>query len=435
MHDSRVQPVFREIDIDPSSIDVGRLLRRRGSARLRGWSDDRPADILLPWASRVVELRHPDVVKTRDLFRMCEGWRSKADSDSGEIFVSGWIAMIAYEVGAAHEGSRFKTGTPEPATMFARHDRSIVLRNGRTYIHCSDDELDASIDDIRDSLRSPATRRIERQVVHTSLDAALHRSQVEKIRELIARGEVYQVNLTRRFEVEASTDAVALLDFLTAGDSTRCSALLRGDDWTVASASPEVFLSFDRATGEAASRPIKGTIEKHGDPLREQEALESSAKDAAEHLMIVDLVRNDFGKIAPPSHVTVDDYRKVIELPNLFHLESKVVARGLEDVPLDEIFFALFPAGSITGAPKHAAVRFIEELEPVPRGIYTGAIGFIEDRGRAEFSVAIRTAVVTKQQVRYHAGGGIVWESDPHAEERETMAKARRFFRFFSEDE
>lgn len=429
MHDCAVERALHEIDIDPGAIDLAHLLRRHGSARLRGWSDENPADILLPWPSRVIELRTPDVERTRELLRMCDSSAGRARSRSSEVFLSGWIAMISYETGAAHENADRRGEASEPAALFARHDRSIHVRDGRTFLYCDAAEYDESLEEIRHSLGRPELSSRAPETVRSSLDAARYRMLAEKIRELIARGDVYQVNLTRSFEVEASIDPVELFDFLTADGSTRCAAFIRGEGWSVASASPEVFLSFDRATGEASSRPIKGTIEKRGS--RDRDLLDSSAKDAAEHLMIVDLVRNDFGRIAPPSQVAVDEYRKLIELPHLFHLESKVVARGLRDVPLDEIFFALFPAGSITGAPKRAAVRFIRELEPVARGIYTGAIGLIADDGWSEFSVAIRTAVVTADLVRYHAGGGIVWESDPHSEEDETIAKAKGFLQFF----
>ena len=189
-----------------------------------------------------------------------------------------------------------------------------------------------------------------------------------------------------------------------------------------------MLLRFDRNTGIAESRPIKGTV-RRGDATAIN-ALLASEKDASEHLMIVDVVRNDFGKIAPPGAVSVPAFRTVQTLEHVHHLESTVRATGLRDRSLTDVLAALAPAASITGAPKRAAVQMIRDTEPVPRGVYCGAIGFIDFRGHAELSVAIRTAVATEDEVRYHAGGGIVWDSDAAAEDDETRAKSMAFLRF-----
>ena len=144
--------------------------------------------------------------------------------------------------------------------------------------------------------------------------------------------------------------------------------------------------------------------------------------------MIVDLVRNDLGKVAPPGRVSVPHYLTVRTIPHLHHLESTVRADGLGDTTVAQLFDALFPGGSITGAPKRAAVAAIREIEPCARGVYTGAIGFVGVNGVSEFSVAIRTAVITGEETRYHAGGGIVWDSDARAEDDESRAKSVGFF-------
>jgi anthranilate/para-aminobenzoate synthase component I len=147
--------------------------------------------------------------------------------------------------------------------------------------------------------------------------------------------------------------------------------------------------------------------------------------------MIVDLVRNDLGKVAPPGNVRVAEYKSVKSLTHVLHLESIVEARGLGSDVLYPLIRALFPAGSITGAPKRAAVHAIREIEPCARGVYAGAIGYVDRRGGAELSVAIRTAVIGDGVCRYHAGGGIVWDSDPGAEDRESFAKSIGFLRTF----
>jgi anthranilate/para-aminobenzoate synthase component I len=280
----------------------------------------------------------------------------------------------------------------------------------------------------RQGRRFPTPRPGRGAPIRDSL-SGVHQKLVERIRHCIRDGDVYQVNLTRSFTADIQVDANDLYAALTAPDPPQCAALLRGDGWSIVSASPEVMLRFDRRAGVATSLPIKGTVRSSGDDAAEVAKLLASAKDEAEHLMIVDVVRNDFGKVAPAGRVSVPDYRAVRTLDYVHHLESTVRAEGLEDVSVADVLAALAPAASITGAPKRAAVHLIRELEPEPRGVYCGAIGWIDADG-AELSVAIRTAVVTERSVRYHAGGGIVWDSDPAAEDDECRAKAAPFFQF-----
>ncbi|HVE71625.1 MAG TPA: anthranilate synthase component I family protein [Thermoanaerobaculia bacterium] len=316
-----------------------------------------------------------------------------------------WEGFISYEALASEENAVPRdVQPPEPAAFFAWRERA-------------------------DAPELPRVTRPYTATVRDSLGGGLHRKLVERIRQCIRDGDVYQVNLTRVFEADVRVDAGELYVALTAPHPPQCAALIRGDGWDVVSASPEVMLRFDRASGVATSMPIKGTVRREGNHVAEIAALLASAKDEAEHLMIVDVVRNDFGKVAPPGRVSVPEYRVIRTLDYVHHLESTVRADGLEGASVADVLAALSPAASITGAPKRAAVQLIRELEPVPRGVYCGAIGWIDATG-AELSVAIRTAVVTERSVRYHAGGGIVWDSDPEAEDDECRAKAAPFFQF-----
>jgi anthranilate/para-aminobenzoate synthase component I len=377
-----------------------------GAALLEGWSDARTWRISLPW---------PEETRTLPWARACD-WRSFVDEladfepepiEHDSPFVSGWVGFVSYEAMACAESVSPRADHPaEPAAFFARHRRALFLDH-------TDDAPSAS----------PA-----RAIVHDSFGGGAYGRAVERIRGAIRDGDVYQVNLTRSFSVRERCDPAALYRTLTAPHPPRSSAFLRGDGWSIASASPEVFLRFDRNTGVAESRPIKGTVRRGG--AGAIDALLASEKDASEHLMIVDVVRNDFGKIAPPGAVSVPHFRTVRTLEHVHHLESTVRAEGLQGRSLADVLAALSPAASITGAPKRAAVQMIRELEPVPRGVYCGAIGFIDFRGHSEFSVAIRTAVATEDEVRYHAGGGIVWDSDAAAEDDETRAKSAAFLKF-----
>ena len=260
----------------------------------------------------------------------------------------------------------------------------------------------------------------------TSLDRAGYCARVERIREHIAAGDVYQVNLCRLLSapLPPEADPVALAHRLAAGNPAPYLGVLdTGQDWVV-TASPELFLR--RAGEEITSGPVKGTA-----PIGEAFA----AKDFPENIMITDLVRNDLGRIAAAGTVTVDALLRAQDHPGLRHLVSIVSARLRPDIGWPEILSATFPPGSVSGAPKYTAVRAIRELEPVPRGIYCGAIGFI-DGSRAELAVGIRTFFTTEGATRLHfgTGAGITYASDPAAEWAETELKAARLLAVAGED-
>jgi anthranilate/para-aminobenzoate synthase component I len=253
---------------------------------------------------------------------------------------------------------------------------------------------------------------------------------VETIREGIARGDVYQVNLSRRMRFAARVEPFVFARALYADNPVPFAVLLVEADWAVVSNSPELFLDVDLAQRRAVTKPIKGTIARGAtepeDALRRRDLL-ASAKDAAENVMIVDLLRNDLGKVAEPGRVETTAMRVLKSFRHLHHLESTVEARLRQDVRLSDVLRATLPGGSITGAPKRAALRFIHDLESVPRGAYCGVAGFVRGDGRAVVNVAIRTAILSQDTVDYHAGGGIVWDSSAEAEWRETEAKSREF--------
>ena len=190
----------------------------------------------------------------------------------------------------------------------------------------------------------------------------------------------------------------------------------------VLSASPERFLRFDPATRRVQTSPIKGTA-----PAGELPRLLASAKDRAEHVMIVDLERNDLGRVCEPGSVRVDRMLEPMDLPTVHHLVSTVQGTVRPHVGVAAMLRATFPGGSITGAPKVAAMAAIEELEPVRRGVYCGALGWFQPGGAFDLNVAIRTAVVQGDALHVHAGGGIVYDSTPEGEHEECLLKARAF--------
>lgn len=247
---------------------------------------------------------------------------------------------------------------------------------------------------------------------------------VRTIRDLIARGDTYQVNFSLRLGSRFEQDPEALFGALCLGQRARCCAFIDGGDWVACSASPELFF---RLEGDRIwSRPMKGTAARGRTAEEDRRlgaALLRSQKDLAENLMIVDMVRNDLGRIAAAGSVRVSSLWRLERYPSLFQLTSQVEARTRASLP--EIFAALFPCASITGAPKVRAMEIIAGLESSPRGLYTGAIGLIGPGRRARFSVAIRTAVVDRRhhRVEYGTGGGIVWDSEVEEEWEECRTK------------
>ena len=254
----------------------------------------------------------------------------------------------------------------------------------------------------------------------TSLDRDTYRAGVVSIRESIAAGDVYQVNLCRVLSAPApaEADVAALGAALAAGNPAPYSAVVRLPDHGVhvASASPERFLRRDGRTVE--SKPIKGTA-----PAPEQ----FLAKDRAENVMIVDLVRNDLGRVCEYGSVEVPALCAVEQHPGLVHLVSTVRGQLQDGVGWAELIGATFPPGSVTGAPKLAALDVIAKLEPVGRGPYCGAIGWVDaDRGEGDLNVGIRTFWLADGLLHLGTGGGITWDSTPDGEWDETELKARR---------
>jgi para-aminobenzoate synthetase component I len=256
----------------------------------------------------------------------------------------------------------------------------------------------------------------------SSLDQAAFCRGVEAIRGSIAAGDVYQVNLTRRLSAPLLDDVVpdvaALGATLGAGNPAPYAAVVRVPSaWChVASASPERFLHRDGR--QVTSSPIKGTAAEPSGFL---------AKDRAENVMIVDLVRNDLGRVCEWGSVAVPALCAVERHPGLVHLVSTVTGQLRPDVSWAELIAATFPPGSVTGAPKLAALEVIDRLEPVPRGVYCGAVGWVDaDRQQGDLNVAIRTFWVEHDQLHLGTGGGITWDSTPEGEWAETELKAHR---------
>lgn len=268
---------------------------------------------------------------------------------------------------------------------------------------------------------------VEARSGSTNLDEASYTEAVDTIHAEIAAGNVYQACLTRRIDLPFAGDSWQLYLALRETNPAPFACYLDFGDFAVAGSSPERFLQLglDR---RVESRPIKGTAPRGGDRRADDAlriALAESEKDRAENLMIVDLVRNDLGRVCEIGSVEVPELMAIEDYASVFQMVSTVTGILREECDVFDLMRATFPPGSMTGAPKIAALELLDRLEPVRRGVYSGAIGYLDARGNADLSVVIRTVVLKNGRAYVHTGGGIVADSQPAAEYLETLDKAR----------
>ncbi|MCX6865566.1 MAG: aminodeoxychorismate synthase component I [Verrucomicrobia bacterium] len=275
-------------------------------------------------------------------------------------------------------------------------------------------------------LREPVNATVEIRPFEptTTRDQFLH--GVERIKEWLAAGDIYQVNLSQSFVAQVTGGSLfGLYEALREASPAPMAAWLSLDGIEVLSASPELFL---KITGRSIeTRPIKGTRPRFADPDDDRRSaceLQASAKEIAELVMITDLLRNDLGQVCEFGSVQVAAMRQLESLAQVHHLVSTVTGTLRQDTDAIDALAACFPGGSITGAPKKRAMEIIRELEQRPRGIYCGAIGWFGSNGECSFNIAIRTLVRNGQQLVYQVGAGIVADSDPALEYEETLHKA-----------
>jgi para-aminobenzoate synthetase component 1 len=265
--------------------------------------------------------------------------------------------------------------------------------------------------------------------VSSDLTRAEFLTAVERAQRYIRTGDIYQVNLSQRLTAPSEFSGWELFDRLANVSPAPFSAFLDCGDFQIASSSPEQFL---RLSGpHIQTRPIKGTRPRDADPTRDAQLayeLQTSTKELAELVMITDLLRNDLGKVCEFGSVQVPDLARLERFAQVQHLVSTVEGRLRKDVTHFAAFASCFPGGSITGAPKIRAMEIIDELEPISRGPYCGAIGYLGFNRESQLSITIRTAICKDGLAHFNVGAGIVADSNPEAEYEETLAKARGFF-------
>ncbi len=376
---------------------------------------------------------------------------------SGAIppFTGGLVGSLGYDIGHALE--RLPTIAVDdqglPPLRLALHDWVLAWdrRDGRAWlagraVDGDTTELHRRLDDVRQRLtdrwspdRSGALPA-RGFPFRSGLDRTAYVARVEAVRERIARGDIYQANLARRLTTPFDGDPWPVYRSLRIGDPSLFAAYIDLGPGTpprasglgpapraIVSASPEPFLSVDRR-GFVATDPIKGTRPRGRTPDEDRALaadLLSSGKDRAENVMIVDVLRNDLGRVCRPGTIRVPRLCRLERTAAVQHLVSTVTGRLAPGRDAFDLLAASFPGGSITGAPKIRAMEILEELEPVRRGPYTGAALWLGPDGAMTSSILIRTLVADGARLTLHVGGGITWRSDPEAEWAETEAKAR----------
>ncbi len=421
------------------------ILESTQLSAIRGWNSiyaNDPADtITVPGQSGL-----SSVSPLRRLAQRVDEW-PKLDSLCGEVpFAGGWMGYIAYEANLAGGRVLPPGRNAGPLVRFGLYDHGLVFDHvtGRWYAFAIDwpnprrssrPEAKQRLDSLRARVRMAESRTDALPPTPSRVDAVsnmspdAYRAKVARAIAYIEAGDIYQVNLAQRFRVRTEVEPLQLYRRLRGLNPSPYAAYLAYDDEVVLSSSPELFL--DLRGQLVVTRPIKGTRPRIGmsdvDSVRRRE-LEESEKERAELVMIVDLLRNDLGRVCEYGSVRVTHPGEIEEHPTVFHRVATVEGRVAPGRDWINLLEGAFPGGSVTGAPKLRAMQIIRELEPTPRGVYCGAIGWIGLNGDISLNLAIRTMVQKRGVVDVFAGGAIMAESDPQAESEEIRAKAAGMF-------
>ncbi len=353
-------------------------------------------------------------------------------------FHGGWLLYLSYEIAREVEPKLALPPGPDPVVALALRAPAAWVRereSGRAWLvaepGCESllEEFVADVAASRTAAGTPA--RLEPLEVREE-DPARFVAAVERALEYIAAGEVYQANLSRGWSARAAAhlDPLAVYERLRRANPAPFSALLRHGDFAVLSSSPERLVSV--RDGRVATRPIAGTRPRGGSPARDAELIATllgNEKERAEHVMLIDLERNDIGRVCEGGSVEVDEFMTVETYAHVHHIVSNVSGRLRAGTSPLQVIAALFPGGTITGCPKVRCMQIIAELEGAGRGAYTGSIGYLNRDGSLDLNILIRTFTACGAELTFRAGAGIVADSIPAHELAETRAKAEGLLR------
>ena len=422
-----------------------------------------PAEVLLLFEDRVLvadperldDARPLEGPPLETLQRRMESIRT--GGDHGELpFIGGWVGYFGWDLIRLleHLPNRPPDDYGLPIAMFARYDAVVIIDHARQRIVLVSNEIDGEGTGVASVSAEVAERRLDllTEVLSSSSEAAAktlptgdltparlspptlsdeeYREVVGRAKEYIAAGDIFQMVPARRWQIEEDLDPLALYRSLRLVNPSPYMFLLESPDVTLVGGSPEVLV---RAQDDTfAVRPIAGTRPRGETPVEDKELereMLDDPKEVAEHVMLVDLGRNDLGRVGRAGTVRVSDFMVVEKYSHVMHIVSNVEAERAPGRSALDALFACFPAGTLSGAPKIRALEIIDELEPVARGPYGGAVGYLSFNGDMDTCITIRTLVVQPGRITVSAGAGLVADSDPEAEQQETRAKAAALLR------
>jgi para-aminobenzoate synthetase component 1 len=271
---------------------------------------------------------------------------------------------------------------------------------------------------------SVSSENIDFSKIRCNMNKDYYLQAFKIIKKYILDGDVYQINFSRRFEYDFNTDAIELFNWQNFYNPSPYSAYIDSGEFKIVSTSPEMFITIN--DGFISTKPIKGTRPQIENADKDYfSELLNNEKEQAELNMIIDLERNDIARICVPGTRKVIQPRTIETYPTVLHAVATIAGQLRDDVTISDVLKAMFPGGSITGAPKIRSMEIIDETEPTARGVYTGSIGFIGLNGNTSLNIAIRTIIIKNKKAYFQSGGGIVADSEPQAEWEETIVKAK----------
>ena len=373
------------------------------------------------------------------LGKLDDAWRDERSDDRDELpFHGGWFVFLTYELAAEIEPSlRLPRSSELPTAIAVRCPAAIIVdRIAQTTTLIAEKEFASSLPHLRRDLDSAAgiddtfaIESVEEDDPQSFLDG------VARIHDYLRDGDTFQVNLSREWRARCAreTKPAAIYQRLRKANPSPFAALLQWENWAVISSSPERLVEV--RDGIAQTRPIAGTrprtVDTDAERIRE---LVANPKERAEHVMLIDLERNDLGRVCEPGSVRVDELMTVESYTHVHHIVSSVSGKLRGEVTPGEVIRAVFPGGTITGCPKVRCMQIIAELEGVARGAYTGAIGYLDRNGDMDLNILIRTLTLRDGRINFRAGAGIVADSITERELDETRAKARGLLRALQAD-
>ncbi len=367
---------------------------------------------------------HPAMQCVPDPAQSCE---------HGLPFAGGWLCALAYELGGLFEPHADMDDDPDfPVAWLCRIPAAILYnRANDRCVLMAERGQQAMIEQMAHDLSQtqPSLLEVPKIADQYEEDPALFLAGVEKIQAYIRAGDVFQVNLSRGWHAafHAEPQPAAVFARLMHDNPAPFSLLLQTDAWSIVSSSPERLVQLSR-NGTLQTRPIAGTHPRHDAPEEDagqRERLQQHPKERAEHIMLVDLERNDLGRVCEPGSVKVPALMEIASYRHVHHIESTVCGQLRQGMRVFDALRAMFPGGTITGCPKVRTMQIIHELERSPRRAYTGSVGYINLDGSFDFNILIRSFLLQGRELTFRAGAGIVADSVAQRELDETRAKAR----------